>query len=792
MKTTMFRCFYAHCRQNTYFIIGLCIGISISLLMTPILDNDCLFNKAHSFESDHFTKGRSLNSESESDEYKPVINLAGKPQKALKTPQILMRPRYYSTELGIREKLFVGVLTSPTTLESRAVGLNKTVAHLVDKLMFFIDAPGPQKLNISMPGIVGFSDSRKILKPFHMLKYITDNHMGDFDFFFLVKDSTYIKARRLYEIVQDISVSEDVHAGSGKDDEHTAFCSLDAGLLLSNSVMQKVSSSLDWCVKNAFSDLDDANIGRCVLHATGIPCQDSVQGQQLTSFTLSENFNIYQDLYKLSEEAKLRAALSLYPVLNLADVFKLHSYFSKVSLVEAKQDISLLRKFIANASVSSPVRSLQLSPVSWPIGTQRGNIPVSRFDILRWDYFTNKEFCLDSDFSNSKKLRGADKLDIEYVLNATIAKIESVTNGQLQFRRLIDGYRKFDPSRGLDYQIEMAFKDTSTGHEVLKRLEVFKPLGKVEVIPMPYVTENNRINLVLPVEAVTRDQAKHFMEQYARICMEKRDKTFLMLVLLYDPTVPGKGNKDDVFLDVKQMALALSDRHKKDGNKIAWVSIKVPTRTEHGSLLEFAIADIVVKKFSPDSLVLLCQPNMEIRQDFLNRVRMNTIQEWQVFSPIPFSEFHPSIVYSTSFPRPLELDINKNYGHYDSHHTGHIAFYTKDYSTVRKLVEDIILPVNTDRDINLLLATKQKNFNGKCFLHDLYSMFVCTGKLHVLRAVEPGLRLRFRECVCPPSSGSPYEYQQCIDSRANNLGFRNQLAHLILDYQAQQLQKASM
>ncbi|XP_066997100.2 chondroitin sulfate synthase 2 isoform X2 [Anabrus simplex] len=708
MKTTMFRCFYAHCRQNTYFIIGLCIGISISLLMTPILDNDCLFNKAHSFESDHFTKGRSLNSESESDEYKPVINLAGKPQKALKTPQILMRPRYYSTELGIREKLFVGVLTSPTTLESRAVGLNKTVAHLVDKLMFFIDAPGPQKLNISMPGIVGFSDSRKILKPFHMLKYITDNHMGDFDFFFLVKDSTYIKARRLYEIVQDISVSEDVHAGSGKDDEHTAFCSLDAGLLLSNSVMQKVSSSLDWCVKNAFSDLDDANIGRCVLHATGIPCQDSVQGQQLTSFTLSENFNIYQDLYKLSEEAKLRAALSLYPVLNLADVFKLHSYFSK------------------------------------------------------------------------------------YVLNATIAKIESVTNGQLQFRRLIDGYRKFDPSRGLDYQIEMAFKDTSTGHEVLKRLEVFKPLGKVEVIPMPYVTENNRINLVLPVEAVTRDQAKHFMEQYARICMEKRDKTFLMLVLLYDPTVPGKGNKDDVFLDVKQMALALSDRHKKDGNKIAWVSIKVPTRTEHGSLLEFAIADIVVKKFSPDSLVLLCQPNMEIRQDFLNRVRMNTIQEWQVFSPIPFSEFHPSIVYSTSFPRPLELDINKNYGHYDSHHTGHIAFYTKDYSTVRKLVEDIILPVNTDRDINLLLATKQKNFNGKCFLHDLYSMFVCTGKLHVLRAVEPGLRLRFRECVCPPSSGSPYEYQQCIDSRANNLGFRNQLAHLILDYQAQQLQKASM
>jgi chondroitin polymerizing factor/chondroitin polymerizing factor 2 len=93
--------------------------------------------------------------------------------------------------------------------------------------MFFIDAPGQRKLNISMPGgIVGFTDSKKILSAFHMLKYITDNYLDEFDFYFLVKDKTYIKARQLYELVQGISVSENVHAGSGKRDEHSAFCSL--------------------------------------------------------------------------------------------------------------------------------------------------------------------------------------------------------------------------------------------------------------------------------------------------------------------------------------------------------------------------------------------------------------------------------------------------------------------------------------------------------------------------------------------------------------------------------------
>lgn len=58
---------------------------------------------------------------------------------------------------------------------------------------------------------------------------------------------------------------------------------------------------------------------------------------------------------------------------------------------------------------------------------------------------------------------------------------------------------------------------------------------------------------------------------------------------------------------------------------------------------------------------------------------MNTIKNWQVFSPIPFSEFNPDIVYSDDFVRPKEMDINKNYGHYDTLNNDHISFYVKDY-----------------------------------------------------------------------------------------------------------------
>jgi hypothetical protein len=32
------------------------------------------------------------------------------------------------------------------------------------------------------------------------------------------------------------------------------------------------------------------------------------------------------------------------------------------------------------------------------------------------------------------------------------------------------------------------------------------------------------------------------------------------------------------------------------------------------------MADLVVRKFSPESLILMCQSNMDLKQEYLNRV----------------------------------------------------------------------------------------------------------------------------------------------------------------------------
>lgn len=52
---------------------------------------------------------------------------------------------------------------------------------------------------------------------------------------------------------------------------------------------------------------------------------------------------------------------------------------------------------------------------------------------------------------------------------------------------------------------------------------------------------------------------------------------------------------------------------------------------------------------------------------------MNTILNFQIFSPIPFRQYNPKISGVNI------LDVNKNSGHFDKGEYKYISFYGKDY-----------------------------------------------------------------------------------------------------------------
>ncbi|XP_053983624.1 chondroitin sulfate glucuronyltransferase [Hylaeus volcanicus] len=760
----LLKIFLSHCWGNMYLIVGLTMGLSLSMISVSIDTNDYSDKTEHLIQSTYYQE--------DLDEYEPKININSKPQQAQKVPKTLIRPRYYSTELGIREKLFVGVITSQQYLHSRDIAINKTVAHIVDKIRYFISIPEGTKPNVTLPGIVGFTDTRSILKPFHTMKYIIDNYLENYDYYFLTKDVSYINAKKLVQFVTKISVSQNVHVGVLGD--IPSYCSLDSGILLSNSIVQEVKNNLDWCVKNAYSDSDDVNFGRCIVHSASTRCSTRVQGQNYLSTKLKSTFLFEQDLEELAKNEEFAKSLVIYPIYDHNLIYKFNTYFAAIKSIEIQGNISNIREAILNMAHLGPP---QEHDVSWPVGNQPGNKASGRFDILRWMYFNETHTFFSTDFSGVQELKTNAKFDIDRIINVTASSIIANSPLKLKFKRLLNGYQKFDASRGMDYILDLVFTDVTTGKEVIKRIEVCKPLGKVEILPVPYVTENTRVNIILTVDSLRKQDALKFLEQYAADCMEKKYKTFLMAVLLYNFNSPSKG-KDDVFYDVKQYALTLAEKYKKNQSKITWLSIRLPnnvTSIDFDPTLTIAVTDLCIRKFSPESLILFAETGIQLRLDYLNRIRMNTINQYQIFSPIPFVEFHPDIAHMNDV-KYVDSDINRNHGRYDEYNYNNIAFYVRDYNAMRRNVETSIPITHSDRDIPSLLKLSQD-----IPVTSLYEMFVSFSNLHILRAVEPALKVKYKDIDCTSACNNNM-YKLCVRSRSFHLGRRSQLARLVLDY----------
>ena len=586
--------------NNSYLLFGTVIGVFLSLSFS---DFSCIYptelSKTLVYETDVDNLSKLV--------LRPANATTKKSGGGERKQTKLVRPRYYSTELGIREKLFVAVLTSEQNIETRAVHINRTVTHIVDQVKFFITARQNVKNRANLTGVVGFTDTRRVYRPFEVIKYIGDSFLQDYDYYYLMHDYSYLHARKLRDVVGKISVSLNVYMGTPAADG--SYCDLSAGIVFSNSVMKAMRDNLDWCVRNAVSEDDGENLGRCVHHGARIGCQSAVQEQSIEAYKL-HHFELENHLASLAKTRAFDGAVTVYPIVKSNDFYLLHSYYSSRRLHAVKSEMLRL--------------SRQLTE-EWPPGQRPGTKPATRFDVPPKMYFNMTHVFFPDDFTNLRKHTAAENDDFENVVGSVVRKVLHENPDDFQYSRLLNGYRTFQLSRGMDYELDLAFRDLHTGKEVVKRFEVCKPLSQVEFLTKPYVTENRRVTLLVPVQQHTIGEALGFIDRFVSDVMEKREKAVLMLVLLYKYDMSSKGS-DDIYRGVKDEAVRVSDRYHSEDTKIVWVSVRLPllqrdVKLEELPALEFGIVDLSLRKVGLENLVLMMSVYGEVSVEFLNRVR---------------------------------------------------------------------------------------------------------------------------------------------------------------------------
>ncbi|XP_013778631.1 chondroitin sulfate synthase 2-like [Limulus polyphemus] len=758
------RIFYTTFLKYSYFFLGLSLGIGLAVFLSftgaSSNINKCLPNAY--ILRENTAKGWDILENF--DDYEPIIDLQRKPNKPPQHQEKLnrLRPRYYSTELSIKEKLFVGIITNPQTVNVLGVAFNRTLSKHVKTLVYFLKESHPENLSniFSLQTIIGFKDVSGEKVQLHILKYILDTFVNEYDFFFLVRDTTYVRGSKLLDFVNHLSISQDVYTGHVIHDEIKLndYCSLNGGLLLSNSVIKKVGQSYTSCLKqSAFSNSQDA-LGRCITYVTGMSCRQEVQGKTFHAYVVNKDVKkTLQDM----DAVDPKDFHVVFPVYNSKDHYQIHKYFSEKELSITHYSIKSVEEHIVQLAPLVPGRN---SSVTWPLGLEPHFKPESRFDVISWNHFNGTHKFLDpTDPQVVSRLVGVKQTDTIAILNDCLQWLQKKYGKVFSSQVLENGYWRIDPTRGMEYLMDIKLLNNKQNKIVQKRLEIVRPLNKIEIIPVPYVTEHTRIALVTVVKADEITYAKEFLSEYEVACLEKQENSALLLVFLYGPNDPGKGSKDDVFGQLKSLISFYNNRYRAGGAKIAWLSVKTDIREPP----DFAVMDLVCRKLTPESIVLLGNLKMEIRTDYLNRVRMNTILGFQVFFPIPFVQYHPKVQGTTS----KNFEIKKDLGHFDIHSYQSMSFYISDYIAARTLIKKEVPFVKTDRDLK-----NERLYNLE---YGIFDMFVRSKLCHVLRAIEPELRIKYRTLSC--SLDLNHEaYQQCLHSKKESLGSKSQLAKLIL------------
>ncbi|KAL4717477.1 hypothetical protein ACJJTC_000626 [Scirpophaga incertulas] len=619
-------------KHNSYFLIGTVVGLWLALVLVPLNDEPVM--ACPSAEP------------SLADEFEPHLEERPLGVAGPSAGRTVQRPRYYHTELGIRGGVMAGVLTSSSALEGRAAAINATARRL-RPLRLFVAAPGA---SAPRPNVVAFTDAREILKPFHALKYLADNYLEEYDFFFLVSDTSYINARRLQELVSKLSVSQDIYMGTvAEDDSH--YCTLEGGILLSNSVVRAVHSELDWCVRNSYSAHHHENIGRCILHATHLPCHRFARGEVYISAVLREGREeVWPDLAD---------AVTAHPVSDPAHFYRLHAYVSRVYLE---------RGLNTTRSVGVEV---------WPSGLRRDPTrpptpPSTRFDHPRWTSFNASHAFMPDDHRSVAAIRGAHRQALDMVVKAAVAWArkrdggdDTANGGPLT---LESGAWLWEPALGLRYRLWLQ-------NQVSKRwvgVEIFRPLGAARLVPAPYVTESARLTLIVPVPARQRAiiTARAFLRRYETVAIKQDNNTALVVVV-----VKEHGETNTTVLD-QITAVA-----RKLPGEIRVVEATLPTgeaiveidddRSEDS--YRYAALLAALKLAPAHALLLTLSVEAEFTQDFLNRARMGTVQgvQWQ---------WTGAFTRSAVGARPTASGTRPHHhtGRFDLHRSAALSVYKSD------------------------------------------------------------------------------------------------------------------
>lgn len=655
----------------------------------------------------------------------------------------LDRPRFAATELGIRQNLLILLLARTSTAAS--------LYHLLSPRV-------PVKILVSTGQLVASdlpANSQPVVvrsDPVSLLNALANISLHNpANWYLLLPDSTFVNFYELERLTNLLLWNSPVAFGwnineiKNKDlnEEDGGHCLLEAGILFSSPAMNALVQGRHLCnglaLTSSSGNGEDFALETCIRLAANLSCTSTFQGYEHRWWRVSSNDqqslspSIHDQIERLALFPLFNNSLTVSPLLSELDVSALAKHFLHVEFTRTEEAINSLEE--------ETEKYYSKEETGWPIGVDDASKPLNRFQVPIWELVTSdwKRFSNDPE-ENWTDLSEDECVEWTEVIKEALTK-SKCSKSEAKFN---EGYKHFNPTRGIDYLIDLDCDSDG----IFERIQVNRPIHSTKLLEkVPYVKEDREVALLVPVETPAQIYSLHpLLRRILSICMTGAIEGRQLRVLVAARNVEA--------LSLRLLGENLAEMRRRCRSMESALLLLKPD-PNYQTTIELAALDEAVDRFGQRSLFLLLSPFSDFQPDFLDRVRLNAIQHFQVFFPIAFTEFNQVVTGLT--PKEAEtFVIHKDRGRFASDDEWPVAaLFGADFASARVL---------------------HPNARSLC------TLFLNQSNVHIFRSVEPSLRIRphLRVCTSEHYYPSIEQRQRCERRRRLALGTRAQLAKLFL------------
>lgn len=439
---------------------------------------------------------------------------------------------------------------------------------------------------------------------------------------------------------------------------------------------------------------------------------------------------------KLYEMAAVKSAITLHPLKDPVQMYRVHQYILELSTAQLHQEATRNTYDMQQINKMIPVNLQRYRTQPW-LGHFLKFQPSSRFEVPVWYYFNSTRLFTDAEGKQTVTLPSDLKLSVNSMalqalvdhLNHFSSKIYSPPY------HLYDGFIVTDFSRGMEYVLRLSIRVQDKPDPFRLVANIFLPFSSppmVQYRPWTAITTSAAIAMLVHVDQSTN--YSQFFSMFEKICLQGS------LTISLHVSLTAHDGSDRVI----EVMSSLQARYPRSN-----ITYRLVTQTARG----YGLHQVVPHE--KDTLLLIFDPNYVLTETFIDHCLMNTIANKQVYFPVIFSLYNSMIADKLNIPR--KSIVTSETGFWNKYNYRVLCIYQSDY-----------------HDVGGLDTTAQSGEDVGLFEK------IRGSRLKIFRALEPHLVRPFMQRSCEDLPEA--EKVTCHNAVMDTIGSRRQLGLLVLKH----------